>query len=240
MNRIKSIVLLTYMEILSHLRVKEAFFFGFVFPVFLYILFGNIWGSEANKNYYSFLLTGVISMTIASDSIFGIGPVMRTYKTNNIIKFLKNLPVGIIYYFIGFFISRIVLMVLAIFLLILIGILVFGVSLSFHDLGRIILGIILGISMFAFLSLNLSFFAKAERGRGILSFVFFIMLFLSGAFYPVEALPRMMGIISNFLPLTHLTLFLRGEQIYFWVILGWILVMGFVFYWLFNKLSVKR
>jgi ABC-type multidrug transport system permease subunit len=66
------------------------------------------------------------------------------------------------------------------------------------------------------------------------------MLFLSGAFYPVNMLPEAIRPLSQALPLTHLTNFLRGDYFYLWVILGWIIGLGGLFYYLFHKLSLTR
>ncbi len=239
-RKIRSVILFTYIETVSHIRVKEAFFFGFVFPVFIFILFGNIWGGKEQYDYAKFLLSGVIAMTITSDSIFGIGPVIRVYRTNNILKFLRNLPISIIYHFLGFFLSRILIMFFSIFLLCICSIIFFKTNILLSDVILYLTGIILGIILFAFLSLNVSFFSKSEMGRGILSFTFFIMLFLSGAFYPVNMLPEAIRPLSQALPLTHLTNFLRGDYFYLWIILGWIIGLGGLFYYLFHKLSLTR
>ncbi|MCC8088615.1 MAG: ABC transporter permease [Rikenellaceae bacterium] len=238
-KKLCSIFTLMYVETLSHIRVKEAFFFGFIFPLFIYLLFGSIWGSEY-QSYKTSLLSGVIAMTIASDSIFGIGPIMRIYRNNNVIKFLRNLPMNIMNYFTGFFLSRLVSLILAIMLLCICAILIFKINISLEMIIVYIIGSILGVTMFAFMSLSISFFSRAEIGRGLLSFVFFVMLFLSGAFLPIFLLPPFLRSVSYVLPLTHLTMFMNGNYSYIWALLGWIATFGMIFYLIFNRQSMKR
>jgi ABC-2 type transport system permease protein len=239
-RNIKSALLFTYIETVSYIRVKEAFFFAFVFPIFIFILFGNIWGGDASYDYAKFLLSGVIGMTITSDSIFSIGPVIRVYRTNNVLKFLRNLPISILFHFFGFFLSRILIMTFAILILCISSVLFFNTNLLAQDFITFVVGIFMGSLVFAFLSLNVSFFSKAEMGRGILSFIFFIMLFLSGAFYPINMLPEALQPIAKVLPLTHLIHFLRGDYSYLWILMGWIVALGALFSLLFNRVSIKR
>ena len=74
-------------QLLIYLRIKQAVFFSIAFPVFLFVIFGNIWG--VNEGYIPFLLSGIIGMTIASDGLFAVGPVIREYYTNGLIKYFR-------------------------------------------------------------------------------------------------------------------------------------------------------
>lgn len=56
----RAILLGTTYQLLSFLRVKKAFFFAFVFPTFVYVLFSLIWGID-NEDYNNFLLTASLS-----------------------------------------------------------------------------------------------------------------------------------------------------------------------------------
>lgn len=57
MKDIKVLYKGTILETKFFLRNKEAFFFGLIFPLFLFILFGNLWESEETLK---FLFTGII------------------------------------------------------------------------------------------------------------------------------------------------------------------------------------
>ena len=62
---IKTLTLSTYLQLLNYTRIKQAVFFTIVFPVLIFVLFGNIWGVDGSEYLY-FLLTGVIAATTAS------------------------------------------------------------------------------------------------------------------------------------------------------------------------------
>lgn len=242
MVRIAKIIFVSfYLELLSHLRVKEALFFTFVFPVFIFVLFITIWGNGGQyQGYVKLLLSGIIGMTIASDALFSIGPVIKIYKDNNILKFLRNLPTNILFHFTGIFMSRVAIMVVTICFVCLTSTLLFHYSPSVRELFLFIIGTILGTFLFAFMGLVLSFITRIETGRGLINFVYFIMIFLSGTFYSVDILPNFIQPISSLLPLTHLLSFMRGEINFVFILGGWITVFAVLFYYVFNRVPIKR
>ena len=48
-----------YYQFLIFLRIKQAVFFTVAFPIFLFVIFGSIWGQQHDE-YVSFLLSGII------------------------------------------------------------------------------------------------------------------------------------------------------------------------------------
>ena len=76
------------------------------------------------------------------------------------------------------------------------------------------------VLLLAFLLCSLSFFSlgfilagvmpTARTGQVVGMVIFYPMLFLSGAGFPLELLPDKVRQFSNFLPLTHVVTLLRG------------------------------
>lgn len=81
----------TYLDFLSFWRIRIAVFFSVVFPVLLFVLFSNIWGSE-NNDYVFFILTGIICLMTISEGLFSVGPVIRDYYASGMVKYIKQLP----------------------------------------------------------------------------------------------------------------------------------------------------
>ncbi len=228
-----------YLETMSFFRVKESFFFSFIFPVFLFVLFGKIWGATYS-DYIPFLLSGVIGMTIASDALFSIGPIIRLYHANHIIKFLRNLPMNILAHFSGMFISRIVALVIAVFFVSLSSIIFFHHQPSYKQFTFYLLGSVVGVLLFSFLGLFLSSLSNRQAGRGFINLLFFVMIFLSGCFYPIQRLPHSLQAVAQFLPLTHLLDFIRQDVHVIWYLMVWTVVFMLMFYFTFYKKQVKR
>lgn len=202
-----------YMNTTSYMRVKESLFFSFVFPVFLFTLFGFIWGGNY-ESYIQNIYIGIIGMTIASDALFSVGPIIRIYLATNTLKALKVLPFNITIHFVGLAISRLIAVLASVTLLTISSALVFDYLPSLYTITLIIIGLFVGSAIFSFMGLFIAFLFKAESGRGIISFIYFIMLFLSGAFYPLSIMPEFLQFTAKFLPLTHFILFLKGEEQY--------------------------
>ena len=193
-----------YYQLLIFLRIKQAVFFTVAFPTFLFIIFGSIWGTK-QEDYVSFLLSGIIGMTIASDGLFAIGPVIKEYYSNGLIKYLRKLPFNILLHFVGLIISRVISLILIVIMLCLTAYLMFNYRVTFSELISFIVGVFIGLFVFSFLGLVITFSGiKQGADKGIINFIYFIILFTSNAFYPVGEFNKLIGFIGNILPLNSI------------------------------------
>ena len=212
-------------QLLIYLRIKQAVFFSIAFPVFLFVIFGNIWG--VNEGYIPFLLSGIIGMTIASDGLFAVGPVIREYYTNGLIKYFRKLPFNILLHFAGLIISRIISLIFTIGILCIISYFVFGFLPSFNNFTHYIVGAILGLTIFSFIGLILSFSGiKGGADKGLSNLIYFIILFI--------------GTIGDYLPLNPILNILRDEAVNYYVLLFWLIAPIIVFYIIFNRIKFNR
>lgn len=227
----------TYYQFLMFLRIKQAVFFSLVFPVFLFFIFGNLWGT-ADKNYISLLLSGIIGMTVASDGLFAVGPVVREYYASGLIKYLRKLPFNILWHFIGLILSRIISLLFIIVLLCLTAKLAFDYSITLSQLLDFISGIFIGLFLFSFMGLVITFSGiKHNSSAGLINLIYFIMLFTSKALYHIEN--DTINLVGNILPLNSVLSILRGEGFHASII-AWLLFTIALFYYLFNKVKFGR
>ena len=241
MNRsIRILILATYLQLLNYSRIKQAVFFSVMFPVLIFVLFGNIWG-HGDSAYLFFLLTGVITATTASEGLFATGPVIKQYFNNNLIKFFRNLPFSVILHFLGMFFSRIGVMLLTFELLLLSFVFLFGGQLTLSQVAMSLLGMGLGFILFSFIGLLLSFYGREESGRGGLTgLLYFFMLFTTDVYYPVSTMNPLFGKFTFLFPTTYLLKFMRGDWTFLLPVLAWVLVPAVLFYYVFNHTQVKR
>lgn len=201
------------------LRNKEASFFTLVFPVFLFVLFGAIWGRSGS--YLQMLLPGVIGISIASDALFSVGPVIRRYAENGVLKFLRSLPPRTLAHFGGTVANRVLLMSVSVFLLCGVAALGFDVAITGPMIVTDLLGVVVGGWAFSAIGLTAAFASDSVSPRGLLNLLYLPMLFVSGAFYPISILPDSLQTIAYLLPLTHLVEFLKGQSAYGYLLVGW-------------------
>jgi len=228
-----------YYQLLIFLRIKQAVFFTVAFPTFLFIIFGSIWGTK-QEDYVSFLLSGIIGMTIASDGLFAIGPVIKEYYSNGLIKYLRKLPFNILLHFVGLIISRVISLILIVIMLCLTAYLMFNYRVTFSELISFIVGVFIGLFVFSFLGLVITFSGiKQGADKGIINFIYFIILFTSNAFYPVGEFNKLIGFIGNILPLNSILSILRGDNMSF-ILLFWIIIPMTLFFFLFRNVKFDR
>lgn len=211
----KKLLTLFRVEALLFLRDFYGFFFTFVFPTMMLLLFGGIYGNEPSQ-YFGGLGAMDMSVPAYSAMIVGVTGLMAfpltisEYKDAGIYKRFDATPAGK-----GLVISA---QVLVNFLMTLLGfgLLLAGGVLLFHIRIQGSLWAIAGallLSIAAVFSLGFFFTAVARDGKisNLLCYVsYFVMIFLSGATLPRELFPEGVKVISKFLPLSYVVDLLQG------------------------------
>tara|TARA_B110000093_G_scaffold180672_1_gene223087 strand:+ start:5531 stop:6130 length:600 start_codon:yes stop_codon:yes gene_type:complete len=197
--------------------------------------------SKEDPSYVFFLLTGIIGMTIATDGIFVIGPLIKEYYSDGLIRYLLKKPSNILLHFIGVVLSRMIVLSSIVVILIIVANLLFGCTPVFKEIVNIYTTIVIGFLLFSFTGLSLSFASIKNKGGGrdLSNFFYFIVLFVSDTFYPVSELNPTIARIANLLPLNPLLELARGEGFNF-VILIWMSISLGAFYFFFNKINFNR
>ena len=228
-----------YYQTLIFLRIKIAVFFTFIFPVILFVVFGNLWGGNGTE-YFAFLLSGIIGMTVASDGLNAIGTVIKEYYSSGLLKYLRKLPFNIILHFLGLVISRVLSLIFIIILLCIVSKLMFGHVVSISEFINYMIGTLIGLFVFSFIGLVLNFIGiKHEATNGVTNLFYFIMLFTSDAFYPASSANNFIAVLGNSLPLNSILHILRNEG-YYWNLLAWLVITPVLFYFIFYNLKTKR
>lgn len=220
-------------------RIKTAFFLLWVFPLFLLLIFGNLWGND--PDYIPFILTGVIAMTITSDGLYSIGPVIKEYYANGLIRYLRKLPVGISIYFLAYIISRVISQLMVVIILCISSYIFFDYYVPFNMVLRVFIAIIIGLVLFAFLGLTISSFSIKNLGtNGIISIIGYSIIFTSNTFYPVGQLSESIEKIGDILPLNPILAIMRTESIDWINILLWLSISVICFIFRLKKIKFKR
>ncbi|SDI01826.1 ABC transporter permease [Myroides phaeus] len=238
MRLVRTFLYSTYLDFLSFFRIKIAVFFSLVFPLMLFVIFSSIWGNE-NKSYVFFILTGMICLMTISEGLFSVGPVIREYHSSGMVKYLRQLPLDMLFFFMTFIVSRLIFFQFIIILLITISYLVFRVN-AIPFYGSIFMGSILGFFLFSFLGLCVSFLSKKSSGRTLSNIVYFILIFVSDIFYSISYEGRIINNFNSFLPVNDIVYLMRGEDYRLYIILIWLIGLIVIFRMLFQKIRFGR
>ncbi|WP_062213855.1 ABC transporter permease [Streptomyces sp. NBRC 109706] len=193
----------------AYTRDKTTLFFTFAFPLLFLIVFGLIFNGqtveESGRPYISYIAPGVLSWGVANAAVFGVAFVLMQWRRDDILRLIRMTPtplgavLGSRYVLaLGIGLVQAVVFV-AVALLPALGLTVE----SGWPLGLPVL--ILGIT--AFLALGAivgSFTTTPEAVAAVANCLMVPMAFLSGSFYPLDAMPSWMATLSWVLPLRHL------------------------------------
>ncbi|SHJ39011.1 ABC-2 type transport system permease protein [Hymenobacter daecheongensis DSM 21074] len=241
---IRTLRLSIYYQLLMSLRMKQALFFTLVFPIFLFVLFGNLWG-QGNPEYVPFVLTGILGMSVATEGIFAIGPALKDYYSSGVLRYFKKLPFNILVHFFGLIASQLLMLLMATALLLLTAALLFGLSLTPLFLARVVLGLAAGIVVFGFIGLSVAFLnvkksaGPAQKG-GLGNLVYYLLVFMSDAFYPIGEMNPVLAHITRWSPMNPVLNLMRGEPVAWAPLVVWTVLGIGLFVYQFRRFTSTR
>jgi len=155
------------------------------------------------------ILPGVVGMVVASVGLFGFGVGIASYRERGFLSRLAVTPLGVRRFLVAQTAHRLLFILAQSGLLILVGRRLLGAG---GGVRLVDLTAVLASGSLVFLALGFLIGGVASNGQlanGLAHLLYFPMLLLSGAFYPVTALPGLLRPIAPFLPMTY---FLEGLQ----------------------------
>jgi len=193
-------------------------------------------GSE-DLNYVDFLMTGMIALAIAQGGLFGMVDLVEM-RRKGLLKRLRMTPVRMGLLGLSGMLVRFVLGVFQIICLALIGVYGFGANLHI-DIPTLIIAFFIGSLAFNAIGYMISSFSKSlEAYMGVANIASFLMMFISGIFFPTNGLPEWLQAITGVLPLSYFVEGLRDGMVYgaglgtseFWLGVGVLALWGAVTY----------
>ena len=154
--------------------------------------------------YIDWLFPGILAMNMMFSALWGVGYVVVRYRKNGVLKRLKVTPLTAFEYLTAQALSRIFLLMFTL-VVVWIGcdlIFSFTVAGSYLDLFFIFF---LGSLSLTALGLVLASRGTSEEfTTGILNFISWPMMFLSGVWFSLEGAPQWLKSVARIFPLTHL------------------------------------
>jgi ABC-2 type transport system permease protein len=235
----RSAALLLKYQILSSVRSFASVFYTIVLPLVLFILFGVIFGVKAD--FAVFFLPGMLAVTTSSDALFAVGPVIKEYYRQGIVREFKSYPLPLAYLFFTFIATRLVFVFVSSCLLVALSGLVFGFFPGSLELGLYALGLVLGFIIYSLLALCISFLGiKDNRDQGVLSLYYFLGMFLSDAYIILSAKSEIFNAIGYIFPLKVVLQLMRGDISALIPCLGWLVLSSLWFMMLMRRMRIKR
>jgi ABC-type multidrug transport system permease subunit len=168
---------------------------------------------EKGSRYIDFLLPGILGLNLMGTGIWGIGFGIVNARLKKTLKLMTATPMRKSEYLLAQIFSRFVFLVLEIAVILLFGVLAFGVPIR-GSLALLLLTALLGSLSFAGLGLLVAARAQTlEAASGLMNFVMVPMWLLSGVFFSAERFPKAAQPLIQALPLTALNDALRAVML---------------------------
>ena len=210
----KSFLKLTYMELKLQLREPVALFFTLAFPVMLMVLFGVIYGNEAEEflggyGQVDLSVPGYIGMIIGTIGMLAIPITMANYRDQGILRRLRATPVKSDSVLWSQVAAQVVMTAAGIVLLFIAGLLIFDLRIPNGNVTVIPAILLSAFSFFAVGFVLAGVMPSARTAQAVGMALFYPMLFLSGAAMPRFVMPEFVQQVAELLPLTHVVILIE-------------------------------
>lgn len=159
--------------------------------------------------YIDFLVPGVIGMTIMNLGLFAVAFGFVRYKRTGMLRRLFATPTPPAYFLAAQIATRLVIAMGQVLVLLAVGIFVFGLHLV-GDIVTLLTVAAIGSVIFLAIGFAVAGWAKDEdQAAPMANLISLPMLFLSGVFFPRDAMPEVLRGITGYMPLTFLNDALR-------------------------------
>jgi len=161
-----------------------------------------------DRSYTAFLVPGIVAMSIMQLGIFGVVFALVQYRQQGVLRRLKAAPVNPAQFLFAQISTRLSISVFQTLILLLSGMVLFDLAVGDGDVVSWLLVIALAVFggiLFVTMGLAISGVARTEEvAAPVTNLVSMPMMFLSGVFFPLDALPGAVTVVTQFLPLTFL------------------------------------
>ncbi len=191
-------------------RNRRRSIFSLAFPLMFLLIFGLLnrhshLKSLGGVSYITFFVPGIVAYTVMVVGFTNMAMSIALLRSEGILKRLKATPMPASAYLIGVTLSTVLTIFLATALLLLVGVVVFGVSIRASTLPGLIVTLIAGTAAFATLGIAVSrLIPKPDSGSPILMFITLPLAFFSNVFFPLGGSVKWLETIAKALPLQPL------------------------------------
>lgn len=198
-----AVVRIATMIVRVAMRTKVALFFTFIFPLIFLFAYDAIF-AKGNPSVAAYLFGPVIVLQILGSSFFGLGLQSVVERERGSLRRYRLAPIGPGTMVASNLLASYALLLPTVALLVFCAIAIFHMPLTISILD---LWILVTVGMFAFAGFGLTVSSVAntmQEAQIYNNVVWFPLLFLSGATFPLPMLPHWVQRVATFLPATYL------------------------------------
>jgi ABC-2 type transport system permease protein len=209
-----SFLKLTQMQIKLFMREPIAFFFTLVFPLLLLLLFGAMFGNEANPQFGGFgyidgEVPGLTGIIIGTVGLLSIPVSTATARERKILRRYQATPLRPLTYFAADVVVNYAVSLIGLILLVVAATFIFDLRFGGNWLAVWAAFTLCALAFSAAGYVVASLSPTGRIAQVVGQVLYLPMMFLSGATMPVQIMPDGLRAVSNWLPLTHVVKLLQ-------------------------------
>ncbi|HEY3766241.1 MAG TPA: ABC transporter permease [Gaiellales bacterium] len=168
---------------------------------------------SASLTYIDFLLPGILALAIMISAVIGLATILVDWRQRGILRRLKLTPIPLGEFFAARITASLVVALMQVVVLLLFGRIAFGIHISSTAWAAIPVAL---AGCLCFLAMGFaigSVVSNPETGDAVSNVITNPMMFLSGVFFPVAAMPAFVQVIARALPLYYMANGLRDTTV---------------------------
>jgi imidazolonepropionase-like amidohydrolase/ABC-type multidrug transport system permease subunit len=186
------------------MRDRTVLFFNYLFPLLFFFIFGFMMHAEQGGAIVQ-IVNMVLVIGILGSGFFGAG--MRTVmdREQNILRRFKVAPISPAPLLLSGLVTGLVHFIPVTFLVLVLARTVYGMPPLEHPISLLVF-VLLGVFAFRAIGSIIGSVANSmQESQVIIQLLYFPMLFLGGATFPVASMPSWLQVVAQFIPTTYLT-----------------------------------
>jgi ABC-2 type transport system permease protein len=195
-------------DLLAFFRNRQLRFFTVVLPVVFLVIFVSVFGNRSlghGVKASTYYVPGLAALGVVSGSFLNLVISVTAQRESGVLKRRRATPVPASALIAGRALAAIVVALLVMTVLVLIGRLAFGVTLSASSLPSVIVTSLVGAVSFACLAYALTTAIKdADAAQPMVQAIMLPLYFISGVFVPNVNLPHWLRSVAEVFPVQHL------------------------------------
>ncbi len=186
------------------LRLRTVIFFNYLFPLIFFFTFGTFLSAGQSPGRATLVVTMSVTLGILGNGLFGAGVGTLQERELNILRRYKVTPITPGPLLVASMMTGWVIFLPYILLLLTLTHVWYHMPWPTHMLALVAF---ISLALIAFRSIGLVIASVAnnmQEGTILVQLLYFPMLFLSGATFPIQNGPLILKVISKFIPATYL------------------------------------
>ena len=191
------------------MRDRTVLFFNYIFPLIFFFIFGSLLHAERGG-----VIVGVVNMVLSlgilASGLFGAGMRSVQDREQNILRRFKVAPISPAPILVGQLVTGLVHYIPVTFLVLVLARVMYHMPPLDHPLSLLAF-VLLGLLAFRAIGSIVGAIANSmQESQIIVQLLYFPMLFLGGATFPLGIMPNWLQELAQFIPTTYLTTGLTG------------------------------